>query len=72
MKQNWMNSDILQKMEERRLCKNQNDGEQYKRLKQEIQKLCREAKNNIVKINARKLKCWIKFIISCFIRKLKS
>jgi len=43
-KQNWMNSDILQKMEERRQCRNKKDVEQYKKLKHDIQKMCREAK----------------------------
>src|SRR5213083_1360312 len=32
-------------MEERRKCKNMRDDEQYKKLKQEIRKLCREAKD---------------------------
>src|SRR3989441_8127907 len=32
-------------MEERRKCKNMRDEEQYKKLKQEIRKLCREAKD---------------------------
>src|SRR6267154_334641 len=41
-----MNSEILQKMEERRNCKNRNEVEQYKRLKHEVQKLYREAKDN--------------------------
>src|SRR6267154_5660889 len=41
-----MNSDILHKMEERRNCKNRNEEVQYKKLKHEIQKLCREAKDN--------------------------
>src|SRR5437867_13249544 len=40
-KQNWMNSEM---MEERRICKNMKAEEQYKRLKNEIRKLCREAK----------------------------
>src|SRR5206468_4580031 len=44
-KQNWMNSEILQKMEERRVSKNMKAEEQYKRLKNEIRKLCREAKD---------------------------
>src|SRR2546425_13083571 len=44
-KQNWMNSEILHKMEERRICKNMKAEEQYKRLKNEIRKLCREAKD---------------------------
>src|SRR6059036_2680885 len=44
-KQNWMNSEILHKIEERRKCKNMRDEEQYKKLKQEIRKLCREAKD---------------------------
>ena len=45
MKQNWMNADILQKMEERRLCKIREDVRQYKRLNQEIRRMCREAKD---------------------------
>ena len=44
-KQNWITADILQKMEERRLSQIQNDDARYKRLKHEIQKLCREAKD---------------------------
>lgn len=44
-KQSWMNADILRKMEERRQCKLRKDEGQYKKLKQEIQKLCREAKD---------------------------
>src|SRR2546425_12547959 len=44
-KQNWMNSEILHKMEERRKCKYMRDEEQYKKLKQEIRKLCRQAKD---------------------------
>src|SRR6184192_1270206 len=40
-----MNSEILQKMEERRKCKNMKAEEQYKKLKQEIRKLCRQAKD---------------------------
>src|SRR3989441_4222356 len=44
-KQNWMNSEILHKMEERRKCKNMRDEEQHKKLKQEIRKLCRQVKD---------------------------
>src|SRR5437867_2604832 len=40
-----MNSGILCKMEERRKCKNKKEEEQYKKLKHEIQKLCREVKD---------------------------
>ena len=58
--QNWMNSDILHKMEERRKCKNMRDEDQYKKLKQEIRKLCGKPKTNIMKISARRLKCWIR------------
>ena len=42
-KQNWMNSEVLSKVEERRKAKNMKDGGLYTRLKHEIQKLCREA-----------------------------
>ena len=60
MKQNWMNSEILRKMEERRLCKIRKDVRQCKRLKHEIRRMCREAKDRYtMKTNARKLKCWI-------------
>ena len=45
-KQNWMNSEILQKMEERRNYKNRNEEEQFKKLRHAIQKLCREVKDN--------------------------
>src|SRR5688572_18157669 len=44
-KQNWITADILRKMEERRISQIQKDDVRYKRLKQEIQKLCREAKD---------------------------
>src|SRR5437867_4071364 len=44
-KQNWMNSEVLHKMEERRKCKNMRNEEQYKKLKQKIRKLCRQAKD---------------------------
>src|SRR3989441_2116716 len=44
-KKNWMNSEMLHKMEERRKCKNTRDEEQYKKMKQEIRKLCHQAKN---------------------------
>src|SRR5437867_1875970 len=45
-KQNWMNSEILRKMEERRKCKNMKEEAQYKKLQHEmIRKLCREAKD---------------------------
>ena len=37
-KQNWISADILHKMEERRICKNMNEEEKYKKLKHEIQK----------------------------------
>ena len=51
-KQNWMTADILQKVEERRISKNQKDHVGYKKLKQEIQKLCRKQKTNSMRINA--------------------
>src|SRR5206468_11610229 len=44
-KENWMKSEILHKMEERRKCKNMKDDEQYKRLRNVIQRLCRKAKD---------------------------
>src|SRR6267154_1820097 len=45
MRQSWMNSVILSKMEERRKCKIMKEEEKYKKLKHEIQKLCHEAKD---------------------------
>src|SRR2546425_8567249 len=49
-KQNWMNSEILHKMEERRICKNMKTEEQYyKRLKNKLRKLCRETKGKYYK-----------------------
>ena len=44
-KQSWMTTDILCKMEERRMCKNMKDEGKYRKLKHEVQKLCREAKD---------------------------
>src|SRR3989442_14689794 len=44
-KQNWMNSEILHKMEQRRKCKNMKDEEQYRRLRNGIRRLYREAKD---------------------------
>ena len=44
-KQNWMNSEILRKMEERRQCQIMKEEAKYKMLKHEIQKLCHEAKD---------------------------
>ena len=53
-------SEILHKMEERRKCKNMRDEEQYKKLKQEIRRYVGKPKTNIMKISARRLKCWIR------------
>ena len=44
-KQNWMTSEILKKMEERRLCKIRKDVGQYNKLKNEIRRMCREAED---------------------------
>src|SRR6267154_2057338 len=49
LRQSWMNSEILSKMEERANCKNMKEEEKYKKLKHEIQKLCREAKEKYYK-----------------------
>ena len=43
-KQSWMTTDILRKME-KRICKNMKDEGKYRKLKHEVQKLCREAKD---------------------------
>src|SRR3989441_12251449 len=50
-----MNSEILQKMEERRVCKNMKAEEQHKRLKNEIRKLCREAKDKYYEDKCKKI-----------------
>ena len=58
MKQKWMNSSILAKMEERRKYKNMDTVEgraKYKELKHCGQKLCREAKNKYFDDNVKKL-----------------
>ena len=74
-----MNSEILSssrissvEMEERRKAKNMKDGGLYARLKHEIQKLCREAKDKYYRISARKLKYWIKCIAICCITKSRN
>ena len=54
-KQNWMNSEILNKMEERRKAKNMKDDGLYTRLKHEIQKLCREAKDKYYEEKCREI-----------------
>ena len=54
-KQNWMNSEILNKMEERRKAKNRKDDGLYTRLKHEIQKLCREAKDKYYEEKCREI-----------------
>ena len=69
-KQNWMNSEILHKMEERRQFKVKKDEAKYKKLKHEIQKLCCEAMGYYE--CARKLTYWVKYIANYCIRKLKS
>src|SRR5688572_12579773 len=54
-KQNWITADILRKMEERRISQIQKDDERYKRLKHEIQKLCREAKDKYYEDKCREI-----------------
>ena len=47
-RRHWMTTDILDKMEERRLCKNdttETGQRKYRQLRQEVQRLCRRAKN---------------------------
>src|SRR4029077_7423543 len=58
MKQRWMNSNILTKMEERRKYKNihtEEGQEKYKELKHCVQKLCREAKDNYFNVKCREI-----------------
>src|SRR5688572_28035445 len=57
-KQNWITADILRKMEERRISQIQKDEERYKRLKHEIQKLCREAKDKYYEDKCREIEMW--------------
>src|SRR4029077_7080220 len=58
MKQRWMTSNILTKMEERRKYKNihtEEGQEKYKELKRCVQKLCREAKDNYFNVKCREI-----------------
>ena len=71
-KQNWMNSEILSKMEERRKAKNMKDDGLYMKLKHEIQKLSREAKDKYYQDKCKELNCWIKCIAICCIRKSRN
>jgi len=53
-RRHWMTTDILDKMEERRLCKNditETGQRKYRQLRQEIQRLCRRAKNEFTNNN---------------------
>ena len=54
-KQNWMTTEILSKMEERRIRKHLKYIEQYKKLKHEIQRLCREAKDKYYEDTCREI-----------------
>ena len=54
-KHNWMNSEIMSKMEERRKAKNMKDDGLYKKLKHEIQKLCLEAKDKYYEDKCKKI-----------------
>ena len=66
-KQNWMNLEILRKMEVGRKCKNTKEEEQYKKLKHEIQKLCREAKDQCCKyLKYIYLKYYLKYFLSTY------
>src|SRR3989441_13271305 len=71
-KQNWMNSEILHKMEERRKCKNMRDEEQYKKLKQDIRKLCRQAKDKYYEDKCKEIEMLDKHTDNQGTRKLKS
>src|SRR5437899_7932547 len=51
-----MNVEILHKMEERRKSKNMRDKEQYKKLKQEIRKLCWQAKDKYYEDECKEIK----------------
>src|SRR5688572_9321061 len=53
-KQNLITADILRKMEDRRIGQIQKDDERFKRLKHDIQKLCRDAKDKYYKYRCRK------------------
>src|SRR5437867_1794879 len=58
-KQNWMNSEILHKMEEGRKCKNVRDEEQCGKLGQEIRGLCRQAKDRYYEDKCKEIS-WIR------------
>src|SRR5881296_2011742 len=70
-KQNWTNSEILHKMGERRRCKNMRDEEQYKKLKQEIQKLCRQAKDKYYEDKCKEIEMLDKAHIQLMYQKIK-
>src|SRR5688572_18006762 len=54
-KQNWITGDILRKMEERRISHIQKHDARYKKLKHEIQKLCREEKDKYYEDKCREI-----------------
>src|SRR2546425_1948378 len=66
-----MNSEILQKMEERRVCKNMKAEEQHKRLKNEIRKLCREAKDKYYEDKCKKIEMLDKAYSQLLYQKIK-
>src|SRR2546425_7308156 len=70
-KQNWMNSQILRKMEERRKCTNMKEEEQYKKLKHEIQKLRREAKDKYFEDKCKEIEMQDKAHIQLLYQKIK-
>jgi len=70
-KQNWMNSEMWRKIEERRQCKIKKDEEKYKKLKHEIQKLCREAKDKYYEDKCKKIEMLDKVHSQVLYQKIK-
>ena len=58
MKRHWMTTEILEKMEEQRQCKedvSEESQRKYKELKHEIQRLCRQAKTAVLNEKCREI-----------------
>src|SRR6267154_2342 len=70
-KQNWMNSEILCKMEDRRQYKIMKEEAKYRKLKHEIQKLCCEAKDKYYEDKCKKIEMLDKVHSQLLYRKIK-
>src|SRR6267154_1989270 len=71
MRQSWMNSEILNKMEERTKCKIMKEEEKYKKLKHEVQKLCREAKDKYYEDKCKEIEMLDKVYSQLLYQKIK-